>query len=294
MREVTAAADDTRVLHRRSRLLSAILVAGTTAFVAVLILSTGNLSPAWLLYLIPVILASLLAEVPGGIMAAAFAAASIVLVAPRDALAAQWPELATGLTIFVLCGIVVGVQAKRRRAHTQALEAVSTRDTLTGVRKPESFHARMGEEMRRSDRYGTDVGLVVARVKDMDTFARTFGRYKADLMLVHLADVMRLSVRDTDIVGRIGPETFAVTIPHGDAESTRRVADRIAQTSREAQFEGDALEPVTTCDVAVASGSYPADAGDTETLLGMVIGRLNGDGPDRREADRDPSDEVTS
>ncbi|MDO8880376.1 MAG: diguanylate cyclase [Coriobacteriia bacterium] len=274
MREVTPADDDARTSHRKPTLLSALLVAGGIAFVSVLILSTGRLSPAWILYLLPVILASLLADVPGGIVAAALSAMAVVLVASPSELSALWLELLTGLSAFVLCGIVVGIQARRQRTHAQALERVSTRDPVTGVRKAESFYARLNEEMRRSDRYGSDVGVVLARVEDIDEFSRTFGRYKTDLMLEHLADIMRLSARDTDIMGRVGPETFALAIPHADPAAAETVARRVAAASAAAEFEGDALEPATHCRVSVTSVSYPADAGDVPGLLSTASTRL--------------------
>lgn len=289
MREVTAAADDARTSHRRLALPSALLVAGTIAFISVLILSTGQLSPAWLLYLLPVILASLLADVPGGIVTAALSAATIVLVAPPEELAIRWPELVTGLSVFVLCAIVVGMQARHQRNHALALERVSTRDPVTGVRKAGAFHARLDEELRRSDRYGADVGVILAKVEEVDTFALTFGRYKTDLMLEHLANILRLSARDTDIVGRVGSETFALAIPHADAEASERVARRIAEATAAAEFEGDALEPVTCCRVSVASASYPTDAGDVSSLLSVASKRLNGQGATDQET---PSADV--
>lgn len=279
MREVTAPADDERTDRPRSYLPAALIVAGSTAFVTVIIVSTGRLSPAWLLYLIPVVIASLVADVPGGVLATALAAVALVLTAPGDAIAERWAELLTGLAVFLLCGAVVGVQAHRQRMHAHALERVSTHDPLTGLHKAESFGARLAEELRRADRYSTSVGLIAVRVEDIEAFSRTFGRYKADLMLEHLADVIRLGVRDTDIVGRTGPETFAVIIPHADAEAIRSTAARVAESCASAEFEGDALEPVTRCATSVAAVGYPADANDAAALLNAVADRLDAAAP---------------
>lgn len=274
MREVTAAADDTRTAHRTPGLVGALLVVGATAFVAVLILSTGRLSPAWVLYLVPIVIGALVGDVPGGLIAAAIAGGSLALVAPAGTITESWPELTTGLAVFVLSAVVVGAQASRQRHHAEALERVSTLDPLTGVRKAESFKARLAEEVRRSDRYGTDLGVVLVKVQDMETFTRTFGRYKADLMLEHLADIIRLAGRDTDVLGRIGPESFAVALPNADTDAAAVAAKRISDTVHAAEFEGDALEPVTTCRVKVASASYPADAGTAQALLTLLTERL--------------------
>ncbi len=280
MREVLGAVDEPRVVRPTVSLWHVIVVAAAAGFVTLLIMSSGHLSPAWLLYLAPITLAALVADVPGGIVVTALCAGAAVLVAPPDTLAAQWPELATGLGVFLGCAVVVGAQAHRQKSHTEALERVSTLDPLTGVRKAVAFQDRLSEEMRRSDRYGTDVGVVVARVEDVENFTRTFGRYKTDLLFKHLADVMRLEVRDTDSIGRMDHALFALILPHSDAANTAAVAARVAEMVAATDFEGDALEPVTSCRIAVASSSYPEDAGDAQTLMTVLASRLgNGSSP---------------
>ncbi|MBF4510281.1 MAG: diguanylate cyclase [Aeromicrobium sp.] len=274
MREVNATADDTRAPHRTPALVHALVVAGTIGFVAVLILSTGRVSPAWMLYLAPIILASLFHDVPGGIVTAAACAASLIIITPTEALEARWPELAVGFAVFIASGIVVGTQAHRQRRHAEALERVSTRDPLTGVRKSEPLITRLAEEMRRSDRYDTEVGLVAVQVEDIAEFTRTFGRYKTDLLLQHLAEIIQLEVRDTDIVGRVGQESFAVVMPHAGPADAASIAERVEAAACAAEFEGDALEPVAHCRVTSASVSYPQDAGSARDLLDLVRRRL--------------------
>lgn len=292
MREVTADADETRTTHRSSRIFGSLLVVGTTAFVAVIILSTGQPSPAWMLYMVPIIIGALVGDVPGGVVATAMAAGSLALVAPEGALADSWPELGTGFAVLVLSAVVVGAQAGRQRRHAEALERVSTRDPLTGLLKSESFVARVAEETRRAERYGTDVGLVAVRVEEIESFTRTFGRYKADLMLEHLAEIVRLSVRDTDIVGRIGPVAFGVLLPYAHAADSAGTATRIETAVHDAEFEGDALEPVTHCHVKTAYGSYPSEADSARALMSLVAGQLdeptsNGSGPVTEREDQE-------
>ena len=50
---------------------------------------------------------------------------------------------------------------------------------------------------------------------------------KTESMLQHLCDVIRLTVRATDTVGRLDPTTFAVVLPHADAERATAVAERL-------------------------------------------------------------------
>lgn len=267
MYELTAGAEEGRVPQSRLTLSSILLVAAALAFVTALILFSGEPSPAWFLYLLPIIVGALAYDVPGGVVVTALSAGALFLVAPTTSLSERWPELAAGFAVFLICGIVVGVQARRQRTHSVALERASAVDALTGVLKTEHFVSALGDEVRRSDRYGHDLGLILLRVEGFDEFTRVFGHYKAEAMLQHLADIVRLSVRTTDTVGRLEPTMFAVAIPHAEPSAAAEVAQRLAATTRAAEFEGDALEPITACMTSAASVSYPADATSPTELL---------------------------
>lgn len=270
MYESTAGAEEERVPQSRLTLSSVLLVAAALAFVTALILFSGEPSPAWFLYLLPIIIGALAYDIAGGVVVTALSAGSLFLVAPTAVLSESWPQLTAGFAVFLICGIVVGAQAHRQRTHSVALERASAVDALTGVLKAEHFISALGDETRRGDRYGHDLGLVLIRVEGFDEFTRVFGHYKAESMLQHLADIVRLSVRTTDTVGRLEPTVFAVAVPHAAPAAAAEVARRLAATTRAAEFEGDALEPITACVTAAASASYPADASSALDLLGRA------------------------
>jgi diguanylate cyclase (GGDEF)-like protein len=282
--ETTAAADEGRGSQRTLSLPGVLFVASTEAFVTALILFSGEPSPAWFLYLIPIIIGALAYGVAGSVTVWAISGGVLVLASPSGTLADEWPMFATGFCVFLVSGIVTGVQSHRLRAHATVLEASSPLDPLTGTYKLEQFASRLSAETARADRYEHGTGLVVVRVEGFDEFTRVFGKYKADAMLEHLADVVRLSVRSTDTVGRLGPAEFGVVLPYARSEEARSVADRITAVVAETGFEGDALEPVTTCATVAASAAYPDDAAGHAALLGLVRSRLSGD-PVNPEAD---------
>ena len=274
MYELTAGAEEERVPQSRLTLSSILLVAAALSFVTALIVFSGEPSPAWFLYLLPIIIGALAYDIAGGVVVTALSAGALFLVAPTADLSERWPELAAGFAVFLICGFVVGVQARRQRTHSVALERASAIDSLTGVLKAEHFISALGDETRRGDRYGHDLGLVLIRVEGFDEFTRVFGHYKAESMLQHLADIVRLSVRATDTVGRLEPTMFAVAVPHAAPAAAAEVARRLAATTRAAEFEGDALEPITACVTSAVSASYPADAGSPADLLDRARSKL--------------------
>ncbi len=275
MYEMTAGAEEGRVPQSRFTLSSVLLVAATLAFVTALIVLSGEPSPAWFLYLLPIVIGALAYDIAGGVTVTAFSAAALFVASPTAALSAQWPEYVAGLAVFLMCGIVIGWQAQRQRTHRLALERASAYDAPTGVLKAEHFISELDGEIRRGDRYGHDVGLVLVHVEDFDEFTRLFGHYKAESMLRHLSDIVRLTIRGTDTVGRLDPTTFAIVLPHAGAPEAAIVAERLTGTTRAAEFEGDALEPITACVTTAASASYPADRSSQTDLLAHVRSLLD-------------------
>ena len=262
-----------QVAVHRFRLAGVLAVIGIVAFTTALIAFSGNLTPYWLLYLLPVVVGALAYDVPGAIVAVGISALACAAVTPRGLLGNSWPELLAGAIVFLLCGIVVGLQARRQRDHAAALERASALDAVTGVMTTGPFTERLAEEVQRAERYRTSLGVVVVRVEDLEGFERVFGHYKLDLMLRHLANVLALAARGSDIVGRLGKSEFAIILPGANIDGARTVAERVQRLCATTSFEGDALEPVTTCPAAAGPASYPGEAGTAAALLELAASR---------------------
>lgn len=263
------------------RLWNAITVAAALLFVALVITFTGSATPYWPLLIIPVVFAAIFFHVPGAIMAAVASVGTLVLIAPTvlDSQAGI-AQVGVGLVAFLFAGIVVGAQTSRASAHAAALEQSSYRDEQTGLYKPAYLRQRLTEEVRRASRHEVPVSLLVVRVDGLAGFRETFGAYKAGLLMAHLADVLQITVRDTDVVGRYGPESFGVVLPFGGPTEAMLVADRVRLAACEAEFEGDVLQPSAHCPISVASAAFPAEAASLEELVALVADRLGDTAPD--------------
>lgn len=254
--------------------LTSLLTIGVTiGFSALIIGLTGDLDRFWPLYLVPIAIAAIVYYVAGALLSSAVVLLLVVLTAPQPAFESMG-RIAVGLVAAVVCGVIIGAQARRHAIHEHALERASIRDQVTGVFKPEYLHARIAEEIRRCDRYAVSMGLVLVGVEDYAGFKEKFGHYKAELLLEHMASVVTVCVRDTDVVARFGPEEFAAILPFATPGECRIVAGRIREGVESAQFEGDALEPVTTCSAVAAFAAYPSEASTLAGLLELATQRL--------------------
>lgn len=107
------------------------------------------------------------------------------------------------------------------------LERIAMRDGLTGLLNRRSFDHQIELEMRRADRLGYPLAVLML---DLDGFKRindTHGHQAGDDALVRAAAALRAAVRDVDIVARYGGDEFTVIQPGSDLEAALVAGTRI-------------------------------------------------------------------
>lgn len=121
--------------------------------------------------------------------------------------------------------------AELAAAYAQLAEK-ARHDEMTGLLNRETFFKAFGNTRRRSD---TGALLIV----DADNFKYindTHGHQQGDVALLLIADAIRRSVRENDIVGRIGGEEFAAFLPGASVEDAMLVAERMRIAVEELRF----------------------------------------------------------
>ena len=128
-----------------------------------------------------------------------------------------------------------------RRSRTELQQAnvllteLATTDGLTGLANRRVFSERLALEFHRSRRKKLALSVLMIDVDNFKSRNDTFGHDHGDEVLRQLADVLRLAVRETDLVARYGGEEFVVLLPEageGDAISmAQRILDAIHRTA---------------------------------------------------------------
>ncbi|MEV4344642.1 bifunctional diguanylate cyclase/phosphodiesterase [Actinoplanes sp. NPDC049596] len=129
-----------------------------------------------------------------------------------------------------VAGLVLNTRDISERKELQdQLVHEAYHDALTQLANRALFRERVGEALRTR----ADGGEVTVLFLDLDGFKEvndSLGHLAGDQLLVQVADRLRASVRDSDIVARFGGDEFAVlisTAPGGDADEAEQVARRI-------------------------------------------------------------------
>jgi diguanylate cyclase (GGDEF)-like protein len=115
-------------------------------------------------------------------------------------------------------------------AHIRArLEHQAETDALTSLYNHRAFHDRLRQELLRASASHETVAVVMLDLDDFKKVNDVYGHGIGDHLLQQVADVLRSSVRATDVVCRVGGEEFAVILPSGDMRSSTALAERIGE-----------------------------------------------------------------
>ena len=115
-------------------------------------------------------------------------------------------------------------------AHIRArLEHQAETDALTGLYNHRAFHDRLRQALLEASAAHETVAVVMLDLDDFKKVNDVYGHGVGDQLLHQVADVLRASVRQTDVVCRVGGEEFAVILPSGDLRSSTALAERIGE-----------------------------------------------------------------
>ncbi len=142
---------------------------------------------------------------------------------------------------------------------------LADRDPLTGFANHRYLHERLGEEVIRAQRGRQPLSLLMLDLDDFKLVNDTFGHLFGDRVLTWTAELIRSTLRASDLPARYGGDEFAVILPETDAAEARVVAERILEAFRERSFVGEQRGPVPIA-LSIGVATFPTD-GRTATEL---------------------------
>ncbi len=107
------------------------------------------------------------------------------------------------------------------------LTKLSLTDELTRIGNRRALIDSIDMELSRCRRTGASMSLLIL---DLDFFKKvndTLGHLAGDAALVHVTGIIQKSLRQYDILGRIGGEEFAVFLSNTTVEKSLEIAERI-------------------------------------------------------------------
>lgn len=116
------------------------------------------------------------------------------------------------------------------------LEALSITDQLTGLFNRRKMLQEIEREKLRIDRYNCNASIIIFDIDYFKEINDTYGHIEGDTILKELGEVVKSSIRKTDILGRWGGDEFVILLPETDLQSAVYVAEKIRRTVEEHIF----------------------------------------------------------
>ncbi len=162
--------------------------------------------------------------------------------------------------------LVSSVLARARR--TQALRALITRDSMTGMLNHSTILSALDAEMARARRQNAPLAAAMTDIDKFKSVNDTYGHGVGDHVIESLASLLARRLRRTDILGRYGGEEFLLVLPGTPINEAEKIMNSIREDFSRLVFgAGDKEFKVTfSCGLA----AYPAPALDNAGTAALV------------------------
>src|SRR2546430_12436413 len=111
------------------------------------------------------------------------------------------------------------------------------RGLLTWNENRRAFYELAGREFERARRYDHPFTLGYFDLDDYEEVAERFSPLTAEEMLQLVAESARRSIRASDVVARLGGDSFAVLLPEAGPDAAGAVVRQLRQSVRDAADE---------------------------------------------------------
>ncbi|HUV04968.1 MAG TPA: diguanylate cyclase [Armatimonadota bacterium] len=153
-----------------------------------------------------------------------------------------------------------------KESRDKLIERANT-DSLTSLFNHRYFHERLRSELRRAERYGRPLSMIMLDIDHFKTLNDAHGHPVGDMVLAEIGEVLLSEVRrDIDIVARYGGEEFALILPETEARNAMVCAEHLRAAVEKHRFTGQDGEtiPVT---VSLGVAQYPINSSEREGLI---------------------------
>jgi two-component system, cell cycle response regulator len=147
-------------------------------------------------------------------------------------------------------------------AHDHLSRLVST-DVLTGVYSRRWWFDLAANEFSRSRRYGRALSAMAVDLDLFKTINDQHGHEVGDRVLQAFSQLLRNECRQSDVVGRLGGEEFAILVPEASAGEASHLAARVVDACRSMRVSTAAGDVGCTCSIGISEvqpGDHNIDA----------------------------------
>ncbi|WP_419768645.1 diguanylate cyclase [Arcobacter sp.] len=162
---------------------------------------------------------------------------------------------------------LASIAIENRNARKE-LEHRAYFDFLTNLPNRRYYIEQSELEISRNHRFGGILSIIMFDIDHFKLLNDKYGHNVGDLVLKKIADISRTVLRDIDIIGRIGGEEFAISLPCTDVFEAEQIAQRLRIEIEKGEIN---LTKETLCDFTASFGvSTNSDNYNIQELLNFA------------------------
>ncbi|MBT6760043.1 MAG: sensor domain-containing diguanylate cyclase [Candidatus Marinimicrobia bacterium] len=176
----------------------------------------------------------------------------------------EYPVKQSELAIFEMISQSLGAALTRFSLY-ERLNNYATIDTLTHLYNLRALKQRFEEELARAGRYQNSLVVLFLDLDKFKLVNDTYGHLVGDFVLKEISQIIRDSIRTSDIPGRYGGEEFVVIMVNADAAACMASAKRICAAVREHPFEVNEMSIDNK--ISIGLSEFPRDGETMQDLI---------------------------
>jgi diguanylate cyclase (GGDEF)-like protein/PAS domain S-box-containing protein len=141
---------------------------------------------------------------------------------------------------------------ERKRFESQ-LKQLANYDPLTGLLNRRRFEEELDERVARAKFHGSGGAVLVLDLDNFKYVNDTYGHGAGDDLVRTIAQLLRVRMREGDLLARLGGDEFAVLVPEATPADVRRFADELIAAVRghTMPIDGRAIQATTSIGAAL-------------------------------------------
>ena len=169
------------------------------------------------------------------------------------------PQVRTAFTVLISEIDSLRLDVEQLKLSLAEAEASADHDTLAPVYNRRAFVRETQRVVAMVKRHEIEASVIYFDLNNFKAINDAHGHPAGDAVIRAIGELLIRQTRETDIVGRIGGDEFAVVLTHVGAEAARQKAETLAAAlcTEKVLHEGVPLY------VSAAYGVAPMAAGDT-------------------------------
>lgn len=185
-----------------------------------------------------------------------------VLIVPEDG--QPFRDLDGEIARFVAAQAQAAVQNAER--YHQAKERAFV-DDVTGVYNARYLFTALDHEIRRAERYGSQLALLFLDIDRFKLVNDSHGHLVGSRTLRRLSEVLAGCIRQVDTLARYGGDEFTVLLVDTGLETGLAIGERIRAAVAASLFETRGGSPPLQVTVSVGVAAFPAHGSTPEQLI---------------------------